>query len=146
MAQLNSKQRKNKTDRGGAHSTAAKKGHQHGRRRQWGRPITDRTKLIVLCCCLSLFAYIHEQQKMTKLITVVLSPTNTAAAVAGLEMPNLLQTQESEEAKDPFLVQRQKGDATPLNPNKRLAILGEPRVPIDISGTKLWVQNPNECF
>ena len=61
-------------------------------------------------------------------------------------MPNLLQTQESEEAKDPFLVQRQKGDTTPLNPNKHLAILGEPRVPIDISGTKIWVHDRKECF
>ena len=50
--------------------------------------------------------------------------------------------------KDQFMVRWQKGDgeATPLGPNKHLAILGEPRVPIDISGTKLWVQNPNECF
>ena len=54
---------------------------------------------IILCCCLILFAYIHEQQKMTRLIKV-LSSTNTAVAVAGLEMPNLLQTQKSEEAKD----------------------------------------------
>ena len=43
MAQLNSKQQKNKTGCGGcsiksvAHSTAAKKGHQHGR--QQGCPI-----------------------------------------------------------------------------------------------------------
>ena len=46
------------------------------------------------------------------------------------------------------MVRWQKGDgeATPLGPNKHLAILGEPRVPIDISGTKLWVHNPNECF
>ena len=63
-------------------------------------------------------------------------------------MPNLLQTQESEEAKDPpFIVQQQTvDDATPLNPNKHFAILGEPRVPIDISGTKIWVHDPNECF
>ena len=73
MAQLNTKQRKNKTSRGGAHSTAAKKGHQHGRRWQWGRPITNQTVLIVLCCCLFLFAYIHEQQKMTRLMVTALS-------------------------------------------------------------------------
>ena len=97
MAQLNTKQRKNKTGRGGAHSTAAKKGHQHGRRRQWGRPITNQTVLIVLCCCLFLFAYIHEQQKMTRSVTVLSSTINTATIVAGLEMPKLLQTQESEE-------------------------------------------------
>ena len=90
---------------------------------------------IILCCCLILFFYIHEQQKMTRLITV-LSSTNTAVAVAGLEMPNLLQTQESEEAKDPFMVQRQKGDATPLNPNKRLAILGDPVCPLTLAAPK----------
>ena len=82
-----------------AHSTAAKKVHRYGHR--WSCPITDQINSvdIILCCCLILFAYIHEQQKMTRLIKV-LSSTNTAVAVAGLEMPNLLQTQKSEEAKD----------------------------------------------
>ena len=39
-----------------------------------------------------------------------------------------------------------RGDATPLNPNKHFAILGKSRVPIDISGTKIWVHDPNKCF
>ena len=44
------------------------------------------------------------------------------------------------------MVQRQNDDATPLNPNKHLAILDDPRVPIDIFGTKIWVHDPKECF
>ena len=59
--------------------------------------MTNTTVLILLCCCVFLFAYIHEQQKMTRSVTVLSSTINTATIVAGLEMPKLLQTQESEE-------------------------------------------------
>ena len=42
-----------------------------------------------------------------------------------------------------ILVKRNKGDHTPLNPNKKLAVI---RLPIDIKGTKIWVHDPKECI
>ena len=62
-----------------------------------------------------------NKTKVTKELITVFSSTTTA----GFKTPKLLQTQESEEVKDLFLVKRQKGGATPLNPNKHLAILGD---------------------
>ena len=46
-----------------------------------------------------------NKTKVTKKMIKVFSSTNTA----GFKTPKLLQTQESEEVKDLFLVKRQKG-------------------------------------
>ena len=51
--------------------------------KHFGRLITTRTVLIVVCCCLFLFVSIHEQHKMTKLITVLTSTNTDNGAAAG---------------------------------------------------------------